>query len=101
MHEREQLEHEQVLDVLPDGAGFQPDCAAQSVESAKHMKFMHDTRANKMEEGHDTIKYRPKRGQFTTIWGGIRPLSGAEQEPGGRAGAAHPASPKPQAASEV
>lgn len=32
MHEREQLEHEQVLDVLPDGAGFQPDCAAQSVE---------------------------------------------------------------------
>ena len=37
-----------------------------------YMKYMHDTRAKEMEEGHG---YMPKRGKYTTIHksGEIRP----------------------------
>ena len=59
-------------------------------ESVKYMKYMHDTRANTMEEGHDTIQ--PKRRQYTTIhtFGGkqtphlveIGPLPTLETGPG-------------------
>ena len=54
-----------------------------SSESAKYIKYMHDTRANKMEEGHDTIHVQKRAihddtqfgGKPTLHLGGNHPLS--------------------------
>ena len=41
------------------------------------MKYMHDTRANKMEEGHDTIQAKKRAiHDDTQIWGETDPTFG-------------------------
>ena len=46
------------------------------------MKYMHDTRANKMEEGHDTIQAKKRAiHDDTHIWGKTDPTFGGNPIP--------------------